>query len=243
MKIILSLFLALLISPIAPAQSQPEAYKIGEYEKIGGGCEEYSRIADFGRKIIQQKGSRGLIVVYSGDNRQRFGNVLAYISGVKSYFAERRMPPEKISFLIAEGKNLFNEEFWIIPENAEFPDIKPFSFDWSKLQAKYHFSTACFRCEPSYPELIDSQPGLAEYAEILKKYPKYKGLIVVNNYAELAEVRNTLVGNLKLPRRRLTITVRPKKAENSWSVDFYIVPQATVTKTTSAKLSTPKPKN
>jgi hypothetical protein len=153
------------------------------------------------------------------------------------------MPPEKVSFIIAEGKNLFNEEFWIIPENAKFPAIKPFSFDWSKLDVKYHFSTACFRCEPTYPEFTDFQAGLDSYAEVLRANPQHQGLIVANNYAELGQIRKWLVEDYKLPRRRFTIIVPKKKAEDSAAVDFYIVPQAEVSKTTSAKLSTPKTKN
>lgn len=244
MKTFLLTFLALLISPHVFAQNQPpQAYKVGEHERIGAGCEEYGRMANLFEGLRQNPGSRGLIVVYSGDNKKRFGNVEAYVEGVKLYFKQKRLPPEKITLVIAEGKNLFNEEFWIVPENAEFPDIKPFGFDWSRLDAKYLFSETCLRCEPSYPELTDFQSGIDVYAEILKTYPNYHGLIEVNDYSELSQIRNSLIKNFKVPRRRFTITLAKKNPENSLSVNLYIVPQTKDSKRGAAKLSARKTGN
>lgn len=158
MKKVLSFLLILLISQVVFAQNPNEAYKVAEFETNGGGgCDEYFRIVYLLEEMNKHKESKGVIVIYSGDSKKRFGSILAYVSGAKKYLPSwMEIPTDKISFVIAEGKNLFNEEFWIVPKNAKFPDIKPFDFDWSNLKAKYHFSYTCLDCEPSYPFLVVS---------------------------------------------------------------------------------------
>jgi hypothetical protein len=228
-NIVLKTAFALMLSINIFAQTQNEAaFKYAEYESPrGGSCDEFFRITDFLERINQTEGNKGLIVIYSGDSTKRFGNLLAYVSGAKQFLTERLgVPPEKFSFAIAEGKNLFNEEFWIIPENAGFPEIKPASLDWKKIETSYHFSETCLACEPSYYLLTSFQPGYEEFAAIIKDNSSYKGLITVGDFRSLAQVRKILTKNYKLSRNQFAIQIVKSKNDNdAIRENLYIVPK------------------
>jgi hypothetical protein len=224
--ILLSAF-ALTISPTLFAQDQPKSYKYAEYESPrGGSCDEFFRVADFLEKI-EKENAKGLIIIYSGDSRQRMGNLLAYTSGAKRFLAEwMQLPSDRVSFVIADGKNLFNEEFWIIPQNAKPPEIKQANFDWTKLETKYLFSQSCVNCTPSYGLLTPTQPGYQEYANVLMENPDYKGLITVGSNFALKEIRKILLKNYKLPQNRFAIQVIKSKNEaESMTENFFIIPK------------------
>ena len=142
MKKILAILLIFVASQICFAQA--EAYKFAEYNQNGGGgCNEYFRLLDFAQKLKQEE-SNGLIAIYADSKSERFGNVLAYVAGAKRYLTDwLGLPPEKVSFVISFGKSQFAEEFWIIPQNAQKPELPKFDFDWGSLDNKYHFSQTC----------------------------------------------------------------------------------------------------
>lgn len=209
------------------AQMQKAAYKLAEYESPqGSSCDEYFRMIDFLEKINQEKDSKGLVVIYSGDSSERYGNLLAYISGAEKYLTKNMgVVPDKVSFVIAEGKSLFNEEFWIIPQNSETPKIRLASWDSAKLQKKYYFSQTCVVCEPSYYLLTSFQPNYQEYAAILKKNPKYKGLIVGSNFESLMVIRKTLVREHKLSKERFSLQIKKgRKGKSNLTEGLYIIP-------------------
>lgn len=240
-KLILFLLLLFAFQSIF-AQNQAEAYKIAEYERNGGGsCEEFFRIYDLIERIKQDEESRGLIVIYSGNDNKRFGNILAYISGVKEsipYYY--KVPSDKISFIIAKGKSFFNEEFWIIPKDAKFPEIENDNFDFSNLNSKFLFSETCLICEPSYQRLTSFQEGLNEYAEVLKKHKNYQALIEIEyeggqwEKANLKQVRTfaayyrtELTKKHGIENQRVTIKINKSlKEESSSTVNFFIMPFA-----------------
>jgi hypothetical protein len=230
MKNLISIIFILLISQITFGQDSTTPYKFDEYEDVGVGCQEYFRMDAFVGRISQQEGSRGLIVLYTGENADRFGNILGHISGTKQFLKNwMGFPPERILFTVVKGKKFFNKELWIIPKNAKVPDIKSFEFDWNNLETKYFFSTTCFMCDPSYGLLTTFQPDFEDYTEVLKKYPNYRGQIIVNNFQDLFQVRRTLTKEYKLPTNRFSIQLakRNKGKEESYSVDLYLVPNKT----------------
>lgn len=238
-KIFTLLFVIVLAQPVF-AQNPKEAFKVAEFETPGAGCDEYFRTVYLLEEMEKYEGSRGLIVVYSGDNKKRFGSVLAYVSGAKKYLPTwMRIPTDKISFVIAEGKNLFNKEFWLVPKGAKFPDIKPFEFDWSKLKEKYYFSYTCLDCEPDYPFLSFSQPGLEEYTEVLKKNDNFQGVIEIymKNYGTqkerlkeaqkyAAEYRQMLTKDYRVDNEQITIRLKKStETESTATANLYIVPK------------------
>lgn len=240
MRRVILLLLILFAFQSISAQNPTEAYKLGEYDRNdGSGCGEYFRIADMLEEVKNQEGSKGLIVIYSGNDEQRFGNILAYISGTKNYIKYfLKTSPEKVSFIIAKGKNLFNEEFWIIPQNAKLPDIKSDSFDFRNLKNKYHFSHTCPACEPNYPRLTSFQENLEDYAEILKKYNDYRGLIEISyeggtrakdylkqarKYA--ANYRQQLTKDYGIENNRITIKIsKSLEKDTITTANLFIIP-------------------
>ncbi len=227
MKKILTILFVLLISQFVFGQT--EAVKYAEYNENGRGCDDFFRYADFIQEIGKYEGSLGLVVIYAGDAKKRFGNVLGYVDGAKEIASSwLGIPPDKISFTIASGKTSFAQEFWIIPKNAKLPFNESFSLDWSNLQNKYYFSTACFKCEPSYGLLTSFQPNFNGFVKVLKENPRFRGQIIVNDYEELAIVKKKLTEESKLPRNRYSMQIRKQEKPDdfSYSVDFYIVPNA-----------------
>lgn len=217
------------------AQSANKAYRLFNFdENGGGGCAEYFRFVDLIEELKKQPESKGVIVIYVGAKKERFGNAMAYAREAKDYFSNSLgVPPAQVSIVIAEGKDFFNEEFWVVPKDAAMPDIKPATLNWDALTDKYHFSNACLQCEPSYHSLTDFQPNFEDYANILKEHPNYSGLVTVNNPLDVLQVRKELTAKYKVPRNRYRVRLL-KKASDDPSVDLFIVPEKS-TQTASIK--------
>src|SRR4030095_8894645 len=85
-------------------QPSREAFKFDE-GPVQQGCGEYGRIAWFMEEMmVRQKDAHGLIIVFSGSEPDRFGNLLGYVSGAGGWVAQHGVPASKISYVIAEGK-------------------------------------------------------------------------------------------------------------------------------------------
>lgn len=226
MKYLLTAIFILLTAGHGFAQAPAGAYKLQEFEDPGKGCEPFFRLMYFLEELKKQPGSNGLIVVYTGNNELRLGNVTGYLKGAKEY-VDHYLSRNRVSIRAAEGKSLFTQEFWIIPAGATMPALDPVSFNWNGLKADYYFSTTCFQCDPSYPHLSSLQPNLEDYAGILKSYPEYRGLVTVHDLSDVLLVRDQLTGRHKLPRNRYRVRILGKKADPddiSVDVDFFIVP-------------------
>jgi hypothetical protein len=225
MKKILTILFLLLILQVVFGQS--EAVKFAEYNEHGFGCDGHFRLSDFTEEIKQQEGSTGLIVIYSGDSSERLGNIYGYAFGIKEHLEGwLGFPSKKIKTVITEGKTLFAEEFWIIPKNAQEPEIKPLNFDWKTLKKKTLYSKACFECEPSYGLITDFRPNLSGFAEILNNNPDYSGVANVRSFKDIRYVRKLLIKEYKLAKNQFAIHLI-KSNKNEWGVraDFYIVPK------------------
>jgi hypothetical protein len=225
MKNILTILFLLLILQVV--FSQNEAFKVAEYGEHGIGCDEHFRLADFTEEIKQKEGSTGLIVIYSGDNTERLGNLYGYAFGIKEHVEGwLGFPNGKIKTVITEGKTLFAEEFWIIPKNAQEPEIKPLNFDWKTLKTKTLYSKACFECEPSYGSITNFRPNLSGFAEVLNDNPNYSGTVEVRSLEDIGYTRKLLIEEYKLAKKRFKIHLIKNKTDESSSVSyFYIVPE------------------
>jgi hypothetical protein len=208
--------------------SQTQAYKIDKFANLGAGCDGNSRYANFDIELAQNIYNKGLVVIYTGEKQERFGNILAYANNIKKYVSYyTKISPERVDIIILQGKTFFAHEFWVIPEDAKSPYTESYSFDWSNIREKYYFSHTCLQCEPSYPLITDFQPNFEKFAKILKQYPNYRGQILVNNYDEISTVRKQLTNYQKLPRNRYSIQLRKQKQnwEEKFSVDLYLIPK------------------
>jgi hypothetical protein len=217
----------LLISQVIFGQN--EAVKFAEYDENGIGCDNYGRYANFRDELLKDEGNKGLVVIYTGDKKERFGNLLAYKSG-SVFGVEEWLSVSKgrFSTMILEGKSFFAQEFWIIPKGAELPYSKSYEFDWSKINDRYYFGVTCLSCEGDYPFWTSSQAGFDEYAKILNQFSNYKGQIIVNNYTELLIVKDKLTKENKLPRNRYSIQIRKPEKNDDYTaaVDLYLIRNA-----------------
>jgi hypothetical protein len=235
MKYLLTAIFILLTAGHGFAQAPAGAYKLEEFEDPGKGCAPFFRLMYFLEELEKQPGSNGLIVVYTGKNELRLGNITGYVKGAKEYVDHylssydnfAGLSENRVSIRAAEGKSLFAQEFWIIPAEAAMPALDPVSFNWDGLKENYYFSTTCFQCDPSYPHLSSFQPNLEDYAGILKSHPEYGGLITVHDLSDVLQVRDQLTGTHKLPRNRYRVHILGKKADpddSSINVNLFIVP-------------------
>lgn len=218
------------------AQDAAVSFKFDESGRPDAGCGEYSRLLDFMVEIMKRReDDRGLIVVYRGNGTpERFGNLSGYVAGVRRFLDSHGVPASKIDVTLAEGKNFFDQEFWVIPKNVAPPRFTEAKHRWEDLKSKYHFSTSCPRCEPSYPELTDFQPNFEEFAELIRTNAGLKGLVTVGSSFDAKYVRKELA-RLRLPRNRFEIKIiPPTKDDDGYSVDLFILPTPSnrTTKTT-----------
>ena len=211
---------------VVHGQPRRDAFKFDE-GMVQPGCGEYGRVMSFMEEMMaRQKDARGLIIVFTGIEPERFGNLLGYVNGAGGFVAQHGIPSNKIIYVIAEGKTFAEEEYWVIPNGADPPAFTEAHVDWKGLTSKYLFSTTCTNCEPSYPELGLAQPHYEGFAQVLRDNPKHRGRIEVNSYRELAEARRELTDRLRIDRSRYSIGIKQKiKGADAETNELYIIPE------------------
>ena len=214
--------------------------KVDEFEFTDSDTESV-RIWGFLVEVKERPQNKGLIVIYAGENRERLGSIVAVTDGIKSYI-ERYSLKDKVSVVITQGKKFLYQEMWMIPEGAEYPEIKAFNFDFSDLKTKYFYATHCLDCEPAVHELAYDAINLEHYANVLKKNKDYQGVIDIylNNdgYAKqdtplssarkyAGDFRRILTKDFGLKNKRITIRIKKSAGERSLATaNLYIVPKA-----------------
>ncbi len=143
---------------------------VDEFGVIGG-CDEGARHDNLLITLNETKGSRGLVVIYTGEDMQQIGNVKGYIRSVKHYYRLRGYDEFNISFAIAKGKTKFLTRLWIIGKNDKLPKFEKFDPDFSSLSGEYLFSKSCLGCEPMGPTKDFSDRSWL--GKILKENPEY----------------------------------------------------------------------
>lgn len=234
-------FFLLFIFLAAAAQIAFGQIKFDEYERTDSDSES-ARIDNFLVALTQEPENKGLIVIYSGDNKERLGNILAFIEGVKLHLRFRKFDAERISFLIAGGKQTLFKEMWLVPATGgRNPQIEPIELNLNNLTGKYLYGWSCLDCEPVIPHLSNERKALTLYAEELKNNKNYHALIVVaegtlpdgersgflkpKNYAR--DLRKALVEEWKIDSRRVRIEfVKKAKGDFMTAAGFYIIPES-----------------
>jgi len=201
--------------------------KIDEYLRTDSDSEA-ARLDDFTIELIRQPESKGLIIIYVGENKSRLGNVLNFIEGIKSHFLFRQFDYRKVDFVITESKEKFFKEFWIIPKGKNPPEVKALDFDLSNLQNPYYYAYACLDCEPAVPGLSIDSVSFRLYAEVLKENLQYKGLIIIYNggVKHITQIRKLLVEDYKVKGNQVKIRLEKRKNKvNFADANFYLIPK------------------
>lgn len=242
--VLLSLLFFLFQTPFAQT-------KIAEYGRITTDAES-SRMDNLVSALSQEPDSKGLIIIYSGKNNEGMGSILRHIEGVKDYLSNQRgVDPERIFFSVKDGRNQFSKELWVYPKYSPLPELKSVKLDLSNLTTKYLYASICTGCEPSIPSLSFDFISLESYANLLKEYPSYKGLIIIypSNSQEwnrkdaykraveyVIDYRKSLTKEYKINPKRISIRIAEPNRKNSlMMVDFYIVPNKNQKAKTSQK--------
>lgn len=211
---------------------------VDEYERTDSDSES-ARIDNFLTYLQNEPQSKGLIIINIGEKKEQIGIVQRHIEGIKQYVEVRtdKSLAERIFFKISGRKKLLSKELWIYPKYLSLPELK-IDFDLSALKTKYLYGMICEICEPVVPSLSTSSADLESYAEILKKYPNYKSLIILYpNYPEVskkaayqnalnyaADYRNLLTRDYKISNKRISIVIA-KNFRKGATTKLFIVPK------------------
>lgn len=218
MKVIFLILILCIASAVAFSQTL-----VNEFEKGGtGGCDPYFQLTYLLDEVNKHPGSTGLILVFDGGDKERFGNLLAFVRNADGFTSGFLKQPGKIRFAIASGKTFFYQQHWLIPENSKQPEFRPGIADWDSLQGRYHFSNACLGCEPSYPSLSSFQPNFEDYARLLKEHAEYLGIVQVHNDDDIHAVAKALTHERRIPRGRYKIIRTKTDEENDLNVDLFL---------------------
>jgi hypothetical protein len=237
MKQILFLAILFLFSQTVFAQT-----KVVEYYRTDSDSEA-SRLDDYLVKLQKEPESKGLIVIYSGKDGRSLGNALQDIEGIKAFVNIRsgKSYSDRISFKIIEEAPPLFKEFWVYPKGLLLPKTELKSVNLDNLKTNYLYASVCAGCDPAVPSLSRDFVNLELYANLLKRYPNYSGLIIINlgsyegwsrnelhqdalNYG--INYRNSLVKDYKTSNKISLKVSKPLIKKNSpvWA-KFYIVPK------------------
>jgi hypothetical protein len=195
--------------------------KIDEYWNENSDRES-ARIDNLLMSLQQDPESKGLIVIYSGEKKEQLGNILGQIEGIKEWIKRRKIDPQRISFIVTQGKDWLFKELWIAKKGEEFPEFKPLDFDLSKVNEKYLYAKKCLFCEPTVPILDASNVDESLFGEILSKNNRLKGMIAVSkDYLKYAiDFRKRLMKKFNLDVSQISIRITSDDI-----VHFYIAPK------------------
>lgn len=214
--------------------------KVNEYRKVVTDLDS-AYLDDFAVKLTQNNENKGLFVIYVNENRERLGNVFSYIEGLKSHFFDfRKISPDRISFIIAQGKPSFTRELYVIRKDAEFPEIQEADLEFDNLDKKYLFASSCLDCDPAVPSLSTENFNWEKLAKVLKENPNYQLMININGKTAFISGESDIVSSKKYVKnlrkyflekyeiknnRIKHIINKENKEESVTTAAFYIVPQ------------------
>jgi hypothetical protein len=219
MKIISFFLFLFLFFPSISAQT-----KVDEYGRQMSSDDESARIDAF-LSALEDSNNRGLIVIYNGNNKERLGNLLGHIKGIKRYIPYREGYLERISIRLAEGDSLFGKELWTANKNEEFPKFNIANISLRNLKRNYLYARNCFDCDPTVFELSKDIIDYANLATVLNENKDYKLFIYLHKqYLKLGiKIREMLKKDLGL---RDAGKVRLKLVKDSTPFgSFYIIPK------------------
>jgi hypothetical protein len=180
MKLLYFISLAFLLTQIALGQT-----KVDEYERTDSDSEG-AHIHNLLTLLDKDRQSTALIVVYSGEGGKWLADALRDIDGIKAWIGLREGNlRERITYQIAEKSPVLYKELWVYPDGVKPPTSNVQALDLGGLDAKYLWASGCADCDPSIPLLTRGFINLRSYADLLKRYPQYSGLIVLHPPASI----------------------------------------------------------
>ncbi len=164
----------------------PRARKIDAFGRLHG-CAAGARADNFAVELQSNPGAKGYVV--ARDSRERLTGVAhAYAEYLVGYFVNARGLDES-RFVVLDGPRVageeFSIEFWLVPEGAEPPRVKPPEKDAPAFAGKY--AEQSVYDDLSFYEMNDAVDAaafrsgfvFAAYAELLRKQPDSRGYVVV----------------------------------------------------------------
>ena len=185
---------------------------------------ERGRIIQFLTQLTDEPESKGLIIIYAGENKAYLTDALRHREGIKTFINLRseKSLSERVYFKIENGGKLLDRELWIYPKNVALPETQAINLNLDNLKTKYLYTTTCVGCEPVVSLLSPNYEGFEMYADLLKKYPNYKSLIVIypsaldiserniaRKQAQLyaADCKSLLTKQYKIDKSRISIKI------------------------------------
>lgn len=240
MKKILTILFILLLSKIILAQT-----KVDEWEPLDTDSESI-RIGRLFDNMMKESESKWLVIVYSGENKDRLGNILEHVKKLKWVFShlstDRSDFLKRISFIVTPGKERFSKEIWVAKNGEKFPEYAPTDLSLDNINEKYLYAETCLSCEPADPWFRGDALDLEHYSKTLQKNMNYEGLIVIENGTTIpfviddklrwvsprryaGEWRKLLTLKDKIENSRIKIKIVKPQKDFSSAAYFYIVPK------------------
>lgn len=139
--------------------------------------EDSARIDGLILELMKNPNERALFIIYTGKDKHRLGSVMPYVTGVKQYLSLREFSSDRISFAVAQGKEYFKREIWIIKDGDKLPEFETENFEFSRVEDGYLFAAKCYECDPAVSTLRTDGIDWELLAKLLKENPEYKVLI------------------------------------------------------------------
>ena len=210
--------------------------KFDEYKNIGTD-HETGRLDSFLIQLRNKPEAKGLLIVYSGENGDRLGNLIPYLEGIKQYLKLRDFDNERVSTVIAKGQEMYKRELWIIEKDEQMPGFQRETYDLSGLDKNYLYAVDCVVCEPSEPLLSTDRVDWSLLGKTLKENPGYKVFLSIGKnsvhydyekkknvsakeYAE--DLRRRLSENYKIDKNRFSYEI----IDEGFNAEIYIIPNS-----------------
>jgi hypothetical protein len=229
------------------APTETSLVKLDEYGDLPTD-DEAARLDLFAEKLFKQPKLRGYIVAYNEPRMER-GYYLRRIYGIGRYLTEAR-GIEANHVVVVDGgyKEKFVTELWLIPEGAEPPSpVSTMSQPPVNTSVAYKFDEECLDCAPAVGlYLYGLDEGLKFYAEVLRKSPDSRGLIIVRpdrNVSvrkalnEARSAKNLLVKNYRIDANRIIIKSGRGRNDGTAVAEMWIVPRGAKQRTVTSNNS------
>lgn len=236
-----------LIIFLVSVQSISAQTKVDEYELMDSDSES-ARIDNFLSHLQNQPDSKGLIIICSGEDNERLGNIWDHIEGIRSYlfFRSNGAFTDRVSFRVDNRKQPLFKEFWIFPKHIPPPEARLKVPTLENLKNLNLFASRCEECDPVVPALSANSANFELYAALLEKYPDYKSLVIIYplsdtelkarglskkesrqlNLSYAIKYRDILSRQYKISRRRISIKIaKPDDRYRAIRSKFFIVPK------------------
>jgi hypothetical protein len=224
--------------------SEINPVKLDEYGDLGTD-DEAARLDLLANKLFSQSSLRAQIVAYS-DLRMERGYYLRRIYGIGKYLTHARgIEANRVAVVDGGYKNQFSTELWLIPEGAKPPTpVSKVPKPSVRISSAYKFDEECLDCAPAVGlYLYGLDEGLQFYAEVLRKYPAARGLIIVRPDEDVSlrralnearKARSLLIKRYGIDANQVVVKSARSRNDGTAIVEMWVVPASAKFPTTTS---------